>query len=218
MRIAILGAPGAGKTKLARRLAKEFDLTLVDGYTQRLQRSTDLALGPWATYRENYMVAGARLAAEAKVKDNYVVVGTVIDTITYAIVKTDLARQQTAEGFREMYQHAQQAMGGLSAIYREWYPYCPAFWLPSDSQESWVAALNAAYPPVLEAYNPDFTYLLPEGTLNDRTDIAIEATRIAKEEAERPLRPAEGEPPTATEESPVREGGTPSSEPGQEPG
>lgn len=170
MRIGILGAPGAGKSKLVRALAKEHGLTPVDGYVQRLQKATDLALGPWASYSEHFMVAGHRLAAENKAGlDKRVCAGTIIDSIVYAAVKSDVAMAAGPDAARAVYLSAQASMQGLALIYSETWDYDISFWLPYSEEErlarsgTWEVAIDDAYPAVVESYSVPNTFAFEGG-------------------------------------------------------
>lgn len=186
MRIGILGAPGVGKSKLARAIGKKHEITVVDGYIQRLQKQTDLALGAWSSYSEHFMVAGHRLAAEAKVGDDKrITVTTIIDTITYAAVKSDVTMGKGPEHARAVYLSAQGAMQGLSLIYSETWDYDIVFWLPySDVQRreksgTWELALDSAYPAVLESFEVPYAYAV-EGSHSDRFNFINETIEMIK--------------------------------------
>jgi hypothetical protein len=145
MKIGILGPPGAGKTKFANRLrrlmAQEDDnasVTVVDGYAQRIQRDTGLALGPWANWSESYMVAGYRRVQELRARKNYthvITVGTILDTVYYCGL--------AAESF-DVYGDSQSkiatasAMAGAGIWLRSDWDYDLGFILIADEGDDWV--------------------------------------------------------------------------------
>lgn len=191
MRIAILGAPGSGKSKLARALATEHDLTLVDNYVQRLQKKTGLALGPWSSYSEHLMVAGHRLAEEYKVGfDKRITVSTIVDTLVYAAVKADVVMNQSQQAARDTYLGAQSAMQGLTLMYRETWDYDVAFWLPYTEEEAkersgtWEAALNSAYDSAFDAFQAEVYTLL--GTHKEKLSVVNQMLELVKGSDETP--------------------------------
>lgn len=132
MNIAIIGPPGSKKTKLSKLMKSNLagPAAIVDGYANRLQRDTDLALGPWATWSENYMIAGYRRAIELKARrsaDHVITVGTILDTMYYC----GLASQAENSGVN-LDEYATQlattaAMGGIGLWFRSDWDYDLAF-------------------------------------------------------------------------------------------
>jgi nicotinamide riboside kinase len=178
MKIALLGSPGAGKSKLAGALARKHELRVVDNYVQKLQKSTGLALGPWATYPENLMIAGVRAAAEAKAaqSDQIITVGTVVDTLVYCAVRSDVDLHSPDPDLRNAaYQAASAAMAGVGMWYSQTWDYTLAFYL-TNPKGDWDNAYNA----VLENFHVPCIVL--EGEHADRVKIASEIVDIAKRE------------------------------------
>lgn len=186
MRVAILGAPGVGKSKLARAIGKEHDLTVVDNYIQRLQKKTDLALGPWCSYSEHFMVAGHRLAAEYAVGfDKRITVTTIADTLAYASMKSDVVMKDTDEERRALFLRVQSSMQGLGLIYSETWDYDISFYLPYSEKEKkekerWEVILDSVYPSVIESFTIRDCYTLL-GNHNERLKIINETIDTIKE-------------------------------------
>ena len=195
MRVGLIGAPGSGKSKLGRLIAKEYEITLVDNYVQRLQKATNLALGPWSSYAEHMVVAGHRYAAEEKVgPTDRVTAGTMIDTLTYAMVKSDVEFQYGTKNNTEkeriaaMYASAQAGIRGLTLFLTETWDYDLSFFLPfsddaAKKADPWSLALDNAYPAVIESYNPPYTWRL-DGTTEERFGIVKESIDFIREKQE----------------------------------
>lgn len=184
MKIGILGAPGAEKSKFARGLAKNLDgnVAVVDHYVQRLKKASGLALGPWASYSENLMIAGVREAERAiKQGDHQITVGTIMDTMTYIMVYSDiLISNNRAEDRAQIYHTGQAVVSGLSLWYTETWDYDVCFFLPfvgkvkeGDLVAGFSYTLDGAYSDVLDTFYVPNVFGL-EGKTNERIEIARE--------------------------------------------
>lgn len=83
MKIGLIGAPGSGKSELAEQIAKEKGLKVIDGYAERWSERTGLAIGYSGGYVHSLGIALDRVFEEAKVEDDFVTVGTSVDTLMY---------------------------------------------------------------------------------------------------------------------------------------
>jgi ABC-type branched-subunit amino acid transport system ATPase component len=159
MNIGIIGPPGAGKSKFAKLAQKHLEskdpnavVNIVDRYAQKLQRDTGLALGPFANWSENYMVAGYRRASELKTRQHsamfsslnnghVITVGTIFDTMYYMGLAS---RAFMMGGAMDQARHmaVSAAMGGIGVWFRSDWDYDLAIaLLPQESYEGepWVA-------------------------------------------------------------------------------
>lgn len=190
MKIGILGAPGAGKSKFTRALQRKLGNTsVVDNYARRLQKQTGLALGLWASYSENFMVAGLRQAGELHAFDKLehtITVGTLMDTMVYAMVKSDVVIHNSTAERQVVFTNAQAAVSALSLWYTETWNYDLCFFLPLPKSDPhvWQDSVNDAYAPVLEQFYVPNVYSL-DGDAKERADIASKVIEIfSREQAE----------------------------------
>lgn len=74
MKILLLGAPGSGKSKFAKKIAKEKDLKVFDKLPENYIKRTGLALGEISDYRSDFMFVSDILLKEFKnQEENYVI-------------------------------------------------------------------------------------------------------------------------------------------------
>jgi hypothetical protein len=189
VKIGIVGAPGAGKSdfaiRLKARLSEELfpeSFWIIDDYVQEIQEDTGLALGPWAAHYENYMIAGVRLAAEARLDgEDTITVGTILDSLTYTLILggIDLSTEYSNDQFME----SQTAINGMALLYGQTWDYNMTFYLPLENgvDQLWRKRLDSTLPSVIDSFLVPNAFVL-EGTTEERLDIA---TRLI-EEAEKP--------------------------------
>lgn len=158
MNIGIIGPPGAGKSSLAWAIRRETGYSVLDNYVQKIQRDTDLALGPWASFNENFMVAGYRRAQELKVRQqrtNVVTVGTILDTLMYCAMRSDAILQGAwpeNRPFAEQWVTA--AMPAMGLWYRETWDYDVAVFCPAgEKAENWQTNYSNEMPGVFSSFN-----------------------------------------------------------------
>jgi hypothetical protein len=187
MKIGIIGAPGSGKSKFAKDLGKAYDLAIVDNYVQHLKDNTNLELGYWASYSENFMIAGVRMAIEHRYK-NAITAGTILDTILYCAIKHDIISYQN-ETVRQAaqiseYAKVNSAMNGMGMMYTESWLYDLAFYLPLEEQAVSKDSLNIVIdneiPNLLEVFNAPVITLT--GNHDDKVRLAKEVITIAFED------------------------------------
>lgn len=209
LRIGIIGAPKSGKSKLARDLKKVapeilgHEPVVVDNYAQKLQRDTKLALGQFATYSENYMIAGARHAAERKAIEtgaSVITVGTMVETFLYGVVTTD-AEMQAHDPVLAM-KIAQGAMAGLGVILSETVDYDALIYLPytKTKGDNWAKLFDEQIPNI--SFNFSLPIITVEGTQSERIQKAsniLKSAHAASPELEVPVDQAVDESGEASE-------------------
>lgn len=187
MKIGLIGPPEVGKTKVARALGKRFGLKVVDNYVQRLQKSSGLALGPWSSYSEHFMVMGVRMAEEHKAGDKRITVGTQLDTLTYAALHSDVVLNRSRQALQDAYDAAQTAMKALSLVFGESWDNHFTFHLPYSPEQReakgqvWQVSLDSAYESILETFPVPHVYTV-QGTTEERINLITEVLELAQAE------------------------------------
>jgi len=96
IRIAIVGAPGSGKSAFAKALVAELkerdkSVRLVDGYVQKLQKKTGYAFDIFATVPQNLQILFHRWTLEQEAEkagcDILVTAGSLYETILYGAMR-----------------------------------------------------------------------------------------------------------------------------------
>ena len=70
MKILVLGAPGAGKTKFAKSMGRKRKIKVLDSLPQKFIDKTGLALGGFSDYRADFIFTSEVLTLEYKNEDN----------------------------------------------------------------------------------------------------------------------------------------------------
>lgn len=209
MKVAILGAPGSGKTAVAKAIARRFNKPLedgfgtvagpedywkvVDGYVDTLAKHTGLAYGMSADWPMNVQIMGHRWEREAEaVKDgsNAICVGTIYETLvyatTYSLISMRRPRNEQEMLAQSDYNTAMMAFAG--AMENTTVDYDLMFYLPLESEErTWQSVVDLKIPEVLDAFFRR-AYTLT-GTTREKADAATEAIREVRRVTEAPDAP-----------------------------
>lgn len=184
MKIALLGAPGSGKTKFARELAKRVDdlgpFKLVDNYVPKLEKRTGLSFGHFATYVPNLMVATERIAAEEAAGPNTITCGTIFESIAYTALHSSVASQK-APAQRLERARAEATLQAMGMLVADTFNYKYAFYLPyKRKREGWNQTLNDLLPTVWG----EFFYYISRLDLTFEKNLDLAETVIREMEKE----------------------------------
>lgn len=173
--IALLGAPGSGKTELAFRLSDTFDgsTRVIDGYADYAVEDGEYEIGLNGGYMASMSIAIARyneerIAGHKTKPDLMITCGTVIETAVYTAMhfERSLTLKNTDEEKMEEAKRFQGCTSMLAVMFMDMFKYERAFYLPSLSKpedDRWLnfernlqAAFNAYQAPVTPLVIEDF--------------------------------------------------------------
>jgi cytidylate kinase len=103
MKIAIVGAPGSGKTAFAKKIAKEYDIPVYDNEAQKFTKRTNFIVGLGTDFRIETMLFAQRLETASKYweKDG-VFTQTLIDSLAYQNIRRELALRAISDSDEEI--------------------------------------------------------------------------------------------------------------------
>jgi ABC-type glutathione transport system ATPase component len=185
MKVGLIGAPGAGKTDVGKRIVRALNRerhggwTLVDGYVDELTRRTGVTYGFEKTSTaHNIQVASTRWTKEAMDIHkgfNTVTCGTIYETMLYEAIRW-IHPPTNEAAYLDWLQEGQTVMQFLQLIDQATFNYDLLFFLPlGDHDHTWSGMLSAKIPEILEArfrYAPELT-----GTPRQKATDALKAIR-----------------------------------------
>ena len=186
-----MGAPGAGKSELAKRMARslnrdrsEFRWRVVDEYVQFLVEKTGRSYGEAADIPHNAQIMAERWTREATaIHQGYstITCGTIYETIVYNALTRLYPPEEETLRF-SFYTEARIGMEFFSLMERMTFNYDALFFLPlniDDGEHSWPAVVNAKIPEVLEITG---RYAVPlSGELRPDLKHALEIVRYQRD-------------------------------------
>lgn len=155
MNIALIGAPGSGKTGLAHELAGALStdptcdcvrkVAIVDNYCAEIETEANMALGPIADYLGNLYVALGRYARERVQRMDHDIVisaGTIIETAVYTAMHfVGLTAVLNEDQQQEVAPRIDATLRILASLYTDICQYDYAFYLPpsmTPANEDWA--------------------------------------------------------------------------------
>jgi energy-coupling factor transporter ATP-binding protein EcfA2 len=189
MKIALLGAPGAGKSTFATKLAtalreqkgevKRQTVKIVDKYVDRLIKDTGYAYGIFATYPQNFQILFERWSAEQRAEnagaETIITCGSLYETVLYTAlrVNSNVALKED----QELIVHGRVAMEALGMIEKEIADHDLLFFLPYSEKtlavkgRSYDTVINEKIPEVVSGYFKNLVAL--DGTSKKKVKDAL---------------------------------------------
>lgn len=205
MKVALLGAPGSGKSVFARKLARAMARdegyskpVIVDGYVEDLQEKTGYAFDYGSPYTQNLQLLFHRWTLEqmARLKGDSITCGTIYETFIYCaingLIMSDLKPNDPEENIK-----SRTAMTTLGMLETMMYDYEAIFYLPYTKEEveergrSYDTVVDRKIPEVLSGYKKECVELSGSERENVRyAHKIINGIRSAQaaEAAEQPVR------------------------------
>lgn len=196
MKIGIIGAPGSGKSELARKLAGAIErkkylgkVKVIDGYVDKLSRQTGFTYGYYATYEQNLQILFDRWTLEqiaAHRGQHTLTCGTIYETICYAAIHANQAAVRNDD--QEEFLKGRTAMTAFGMIEADIFDYDALFYLPYDGKvlmekgRSYDTVIDRKVPEVLQGHFKQALTL--SGTVRENVKYATEVVRAIQDHAE----------------------------------
>lgn len=181
MKVALLGAPGSGKTKLANALigrlnGGDFTWQTVDHYITKLVKRTGLPYDYKADFPQNVAVMTERWNAEAQARKHYantITCGTIYETYAYALA-VNFPRATSETQLIAQVEYLDVCWRFLGAMEDTTADYDLLFYLPlkDPNSDTWHGVIDQKIPEILEAeFRRAYTL---SGTTKERVNAALE--------------------------------------------
>lgn len=164
-KVAILGAPGAGKSRVAKEACsllsnKQPHWAVVDGYVGALSKTTGITFGAESNFPHNLSVITHRWVKEAEVFNkglNCITCGSIYESILYSTFTTMFKSPDEQQIMRDQIFN-NVMMQALGALENTTYDYDAMFLIPlskklaKKADGTWNQVVDAKLPEVLDAF------------------------------------------------------------------
>lgn len=194
LRIGILGAPGAGKSAFAQKLAtalrtergevKRQSVRVVDGYVNNLAKKTGYAYGIFASYPQNMQILFERWTREQEAEhagcEVLISVGTLYETVLYHAIKmnSDFVLHPEERALHEKGRTTMETLGAIQSLIAT---HDLLLFLPYDGKKlaekgrSYDMVVNEKLPEIVDGYFRPLTTLT--GNAKRKVEDALKATK-----------------------------------------
>jgi AAA+ superfamily predicted ATPase len=119
MKIALIGAPGSGKTAFAKKLAKEYGIPVYDNEAQKFTKKTDIIVGLASDFRVELALLGERIQNAYKYwEEEGVFTQTILDSFAYQNIRREFGMRSYTENDIEFVSNLEREEG-LTKIFAE---------------------------------------------------------------------------------------------------
>jgi hypothetical protein len=159
LRIALIGAPTAGKTELAQRLKSalnERKVAVVDDYIREVERRSNVVLSHYASYIGNVQAAIGRFEAERLADsgepDVVVTCGTLVENAIYVATLAFTTHSNAGDAPYRMANDARAnlTMTWLGVLKHDLWNYDLVYYLPLVSNDRWNSVVDDHIPEAAE--------------------------------------------------------------------
>lgn len=163
MKLAILGAPGAGKSDFAHDLADKLEeagekpFMLIDFVVEDLRRVTGLEFGGFGSHIDDMQVVFKRREEELELSFydngnmNTITVGTVLDSTAHCFVRAEDPAHNRKELFTSN-ERLRAIAETFGMLYTDTWDYDYAFYLPYKGEDPYSRLVDAALVELLTKY------------------------------------------------------------------
>jgi hypothetical protein len=193
-KVGLLGSPGSGKTRIARRVARRLNTEMkrwvvVDGYVDKLAERTGRTFGEiYSRYAFplNIQVAAERWTLEDEVTAkgmNTITCGTIYETFIYAAAQSMVIQHSPDEQWMLEETHVSQVMmSALATVSAIRFDYDLLLYLPlAEESHDWPGVVDAKLGEVLEGQN--LVALVLNGTDKEKVIHATETIQTISKAA-----------------------------------
>lgn len=189
-KIAIIGAPGSGKSDLANEIGPQLGgtWTLCDDYAERACDEVDYVPGFNGGYISHLAVALKRIGIERSSPDFHIVTcGTLLETSVYAAMDLEVQENYASElEYQTVIRRTEAVMKTLAVLFNDEFDYDYFFYLPNrQTDDKWVTFdknLQAAWGafflvPVIPLLNNDLEQNAKDALSIIKKEISVEDYR-----------------------------------------
>lgn len=191
--IALVGAPGSGKTELATALSERLDgpTFIIDDYVDEVSKRLDVVAGFRADYYTNLAIAIERIAMEKKIETAQddgalITVGSLLETSVYTAMQFERKNKMLHDDAekQDMLRRVEATLKTLACFYMDSFFYDCVFYLPPTAANEEYELFDKNLQASFEAFYLNPVYTLKTESVDDRVDEMLQQIEEAKNESD----------------------------------